>query len=128
MFSTEEMKLIEFAKKRYRELRKLWRAKGLHDNYYACALSNSGKIYEGVPFVPGGLGASEICCERVAIANMCTKETERARLKVILTVGPVGKGGLLTPCGLCRYVIDRLSDGNLPFYVPANISYIRKRI
>ena len=42
---------------------------------------------------------------------MCTNETESAKLKVVLCIGAVGKGGLLTPCGLCRHVINKLSDG-----------------
>jgi len=108
-FTADEKKLIKYAKKRYVQLRKLWRSKGLHDNYYACILSNSGKIYEGVPFVTE-LGSSHVCCERVAIANMYTNETEKAKLKVVLVIGPIGKGGLLTPCGLCRHVINKFSD------------------
>lgn len=111
-FTAEENKLINHAKERYTQLRKLWRSKGLNDNYYACILSDSGKMYEAVPFVPpGGLGISETCCERVAMANMCTAETEKARVKIVLVMGPVGRGGLMTPCGLCRHAIYNMSDG-----------------
>lgn len=109
-FTQEEKKLIEFAKKRYPKILKKRRAKGLYDTYYACVLSNSGKIYEGIPFI-SKVSTGHICCERVAIANMCFNETEKARIKSILLLGPIGKGGNLTPCGLCRMIIHEFSDG-----------------
>jgi len=109
-FTPEEKKLIKFAKKKYPGILNKRRAKGLYDTYYACVLSDSGKIYEGVPFI-SKLELGHICCERVAIANMCFRETEKARIKSILLLGPIGKDGNLTPCGLCRTIIHEFSDG-----------------
>lgn len=57
------------------------------------------------------LGAATLCAERSAIANMVFHETEKAKVKTILILGPVGKGGNLTPCCLCRSVIYEFSDG-----------------
>ena len=106
----DEKKLVAFAKKKFPEVLKKRRKKGFNDTYYACLISDSGKIYEGLPFEPK-IVTGTICCERVAIANMCFNETEKARIKSILIIGPVGKGGLLSPCGLCRQVIYEYSDG-----------------
>ncbi len=110
MFSAEENKLINFAKKAFPKFIMNRRKKGVLDTIYACIISDSGKIYEGKPFEPKNCSGT-ICCERVAIADMAFKETEKARVKAVLVMGPVGKGGHLTPCGLCRDVIHEYSDG-----------------
>ena len=106
-----ELKLVSHARKRYPAVLGPRRKKGLNDTYYACVLSKSGRIYEAIPFDPLPLGSSHICCERVAIANMHLAETEKARVESVLVIGPVGRGGVLTPCGLCLYVIDEMSEG-----------------
>ena len=108
--NNDEKKLIQFAKENFPKFLERRRNKGLYDTYYACVLSDSGNIYIGSPFI-SNLGNASICAERVAIANMVTNETEKARIKTILLLGPVGKGGNLTPCGLCRTVIYEFSDG-----------------
>lgn len=108
--TADEKKLVKFAKKKFPKFIKNRRAKGFNDTYYACLISDSGKIYDACPFL-SELGDAHICCERIAISNMCFHETEKARIKSILTIGPVGKGGLLSPCGLCRQVIHEYSDG-----------------
>ena len=105
-----EKKLIEFAKKNFPKFLEKRRKKGLYDTYYACVLSDSGNIYEGSPFI-SNLESATICAERVAIANMVLAETEKAKIKSILVIGPVGKGGNLMPCGLCRTIIYEFSDG-----------------
>lgn len=110
-FTSGEKKLIEHAQRRYPTILKKRRRNGLYDTLYACVMSDSGRIYEGIPFDSTLLGSSHICCERAAIANMCFEETEKARIVSVLVIGPVGRGGLLTPCGLCRYVINEFSDG-----------------
>ncbi|RLG20643.1 hypothetical protein DRN74_04960 [Candidatus Micrarchaeota archaeon] len=109
-FTKDEKKLIEFAKKNFPKLLERRRKKGLYDTYYACVLSNSGNIYEGSPFI-SNLGSATICAERVAIANMVFYETEKAKINSILVIGPIGKGGNLTPCGLCRTIIYEFSNG-----------------
>ena len=106
----DEKKLIKFAKENFPKFLERRRNRGLYDTYYACVLSDSGNIYEGSPFI-SNLGSASICAERVAIANMVFHETERARIKTILLLGPVGKSGNLTPCGLCRTLIYEFSNG-----------------
>ena len=105
-----EIKLIEHAKKVFPRFLEMRRSKDLYDAYYACLISDSGEIYEGSTFM-SSLGAASICAERVAIANMVFHETEKSRLKSILVLGPVGREGNLTPCGLCRTIIYECSDG-----------------
>jgi cytidine deaminase len=105
-----EKKLIAHAKKRVPQVFSMRRKKGVLDTYYAAIISDSGKIYEGVPFEPE-VESATVCCERVAIANMYFAETEKARIKSVFVFGPVGKGGNLTPCGVCRAVIHEFSNG-----------------
>ncbi len=109
-FTSYEKKLIEHAKKEFPKFLEKRREKGLYDAYYSCVISDSGNIYEGTTFL-SSIGAATICAERVAIANMVFHETEKARIKSLLVLGPLGKGGNLTPCGLCRTVIHEYSDG-----------------
>ena len=106
----DEKKLIKYAKNNFPLFLQNRRDKGLYDTYYACVISNQGSIYEGSPFI-SNLGSASVCAERVAIANMVHYESEQAKIKSILIIGPVGKGGNLTPCGLCRHVIYEFSDG-----------------
>lgn len=94
--------IIEYAKKRYLEIRELQRKNNTHDVYFAVVLSNSGKFYDSVPLTES---VASICCERSAITQMITREGENAKVSELALVGAVGNGGLLTPCGLCRQVI-----------------------
>ena len=109
-FTDEEKKLIEHAKVAFPKQIALRHSNELFETIYSCIISDSGKIYEGIPF-ESKIANAAICCERLAIANMRLNETEKARVKAVLVMGPVGKGGLLTPCGVCRSVIHEYSDG-----------------
>jgi len=105
-----EKKLVEHAKKRVLQLLKMRRRKGLYDSLYAFVMSDSGKVYEGT-FIDTKINGAGTCAERVAIANMLLNETELAKVKHVVVIAPVGKGGNLTPCAACRGVIDEYSDG-----------------
>ena len=94
--------IIDYAKKRYLEIREIQRKTNSHDVYFAVVKSDSGKFYDSVPLTGG---VAPICCERSAITQMITHESETAKVIELALVGAVGDGGFLTPCGLCRQVI-----------------------
>lgn len=91
-------KVLDYAKKRYSVIRK----NRSHDVYYAVVRSLKGGLYESVPITDN---ISSVCAERGAIAQMKTIEGEDAKIDVLVLLGAVGRGGLLTPCGLCRQTI-----------------------
>ena len=98
--------IIEFAKKRYKEIRKIQK-NNKYDVYFAVVKSDSGKFYDSVPLTDGIIS---ICCERSAITQMITHEGEDAKVVELVLVGAIGKGGTLSPCGLCRQIIYNHSD------------------
>lgn len=110
-FTSDEKKLIEYARKRILQYCKMRKSKDLYDVIYAFVLSESGKIYEGTPLEvvqPNG----SFCAERHAIANMVLAESEKAKIVSIFTAGPVPKRGDnkgSAPCGVCRSVISEFS-------------------
>lgn len=94
--------IIEYAKRRYNEIREIQRRDNKCDVYFAVVQSDSSNYYDSVPLNNGLL---PICCERSAIAQMKTYEGENSKVNQLVLVGAVGKGGLLTPCGICRQTI-----------------------
>ncbi len=102
--------IIEYAKKRYNEIR-IIQKENKHDVYFAVVKSNSGKYYDSTPLHNG---LSPICCERSAITQMITHEGEDAKVVELVLVGAIGEGGTLTPCGICRQVIyDNSADAKI---------------
>lgn len=109
-FTKDEKKLIEYAKQRILEYAKMRKSLGLYDTIYAFILSESKSIYEGTPLdLPSSTG---FCAERHAIANMILKESEKAKIKVLLAVGPVPQESTKpsTPCGACRLAISEFGS------------------
>ncbi len=103
----EEKRLINFAETKIIEHCSKRKTEGLYDTILAFILSENGSLYEGIPLeLPSGVG---FCAERHAIANMILKETELAKVKVLLVVAPVPKSldKPVTPCGACRLAISR---------------------
>ena len=106
IFTPDERKLINHAKKAIVKYNKLRKAKGGIDTLYAFVLSDSGKIYDGACFETN-LSHSNICAERHAIANMVLNETYKAKVKSIVVADPVPcvQKHSTPPCGTCRHVI-----------------------
>lgn len=125
MFTKEEKDLIEYAKKRVFELCKLRKSKEFHDTLYAFVLSESGKIYGGVPlecFQPNG----SCCAERIALANMRLAETEKAKAVCILISDPAPNKKIKAtmPCGTCRSVFTEFAKEDATVLCT---SFIRKK-
>jgi len=109
----DEQKLVDHAKEAIIKYNKQRKAKGGIDTLYAFVLSDSGKIYEGACFETT-LSHSNICAERVAIANMVLKETYKSKIKTVVIFDPVPREQeeSSTPCGTCRLVIWEFGTPN----------------
>lgn len=109
-FSSDEKKLIGYARSKVLQYCKLRKSKGFYDLFYSFVLSDSGKIYGGVASESKQPQAG-FCAERHAIANMLLAETEKAKIVSILVAGPVPKKSKesATPCGICRIRIHEFS-------------------
>jgi cytidine deaminase len=102
--------IIEYAKKRYNEIR-IIQKNNKHDVYFTVVKSSSGKYYDSTPLHND---LSPICCERLAIAQMITHEGKNAKVIELILVGAIGEGGTLSPCGICRQVIyDNSPDAKI---------------
>ena len=102
----DEKKLIEFKIFFFAEYSKMLKTENLYDIILAFILSENDKMRVGISLeLPSGVG---FCAERHAIANMILKETEKAKIKVLLVAGPVPKSfnKPLTPCSACRLAIN----------------------
>jgi cytidine deaminase len=104
--TSDEKKLIAYAKKAITKYNKIRHAKGDIDTLYSFVLSETGKIYDGACFEPN-LQQATICGERHAIANMALAESRKTKIKCILVADPVPsiQEKSSTPCGTCRHLI-----------------------
>jgi cytidine deaminase len=101
-FTSDEQKLIDYAKEAIVRYNRMRHENGGVDTLYAFLMSDSGKIYDGAAFEPG-----IICAERHAIANLTLHESYNARIKCIVVADPVPEvqEKSTPPCGACREVI-----------------------
>ncbi len=102
-FTSEEKRLVEYAKEAIVKYNTLRHAKGDIDTLYGFVLSDSGAIYDGACYEP----KPTICGERHAIANMVLQESNKAKIKSILVADPVPdvQEHGTAPCGTCRQII-----------------------
>lgn len=109
-FSSDEKKLIGYARNKVLQYCKLRKSKGFCDLFYSFVLSDSGRIYDGAA-AESNQPQAGFCAERHAIANMLLAETEKAKIVSILVAGPVPKKSkeAATPCGICRIMIHEFS-------------------
>jgi cytidine deaminase len=101
--TSEEKRLVAYAKEAIVKYNKLRHAKGDLDTLYGFVLSDSGAIYDGACYEP----QPTICGERHAIANMVLQESNKAKIKSILVADPVPdvQEHGTPPCGTCRQII-----------------------
>lgn len=106
-----EDRLIEYAERRIREHSRIRQEEGLYDVLYAFVLSESGEIYEGIPF-ESNQPSFNFCAERHAINQMQLEENEESEIEVVLVAGPVPDEDehVTMPCGACRHTIDEFGD------------------
>lgn len=86
--TSDEQKLVEYAKKAVIKYNRMRHKKGGVDTLYSFLLSDSGKIYDGACLEPN-IAQATICGERHAIANTVLDETYKAKIKCIIVADPV---------------------------------------
>lgn len=104
--TSEEQKLVEYAKEAIVKYNKIRHANGGIDTLYSFLLSNHDHTYDGASF-EASIPHASICAERCAIANMILHESYREKIKSIVIADPVPevqKRGT-PPCGTCRHLI-----------------------
>lgn len=80
----------------------------------ACALiTENGNIYTGINLDTEN--PSAVCAEPIAVGNMLTNGENKA--KTIVTINK--KGGVSSPCGVCRELLHGLKIGN-PYMIVNN--------
>jgi len=104
--TSEEKRLVEYAKEAIVKYNKIRHANGDIDTLYSFLLSDSGKIHDGACYEPN-LAHATVCGERHAIANMILQETYKSRIKSIVVADPVPEVQEhgTPPCGTCRHLI-----------------------
>jgi cytidine deaminase len=105
--TNSEEELVEHARERIREHARKRQKEGLYDVLYAFVLSESGEIYEGIPF-ESNQPCFNFCAERHAINQMQLVENEESEIEAVFVAGPVPdeEESVNMPCGACRHAID----------------------
>ena len=103
MLSKQDKKLIKTAKKYFGEKP----IRGGFVKEVGCALvTEKGKLFVGVNMdLASGIG---FCAEHTAVSQMVT-QTEETHIKRMVSVQ---EGGILTPCGRCRELLNLLDVRN----------------
>ncbi|MFB6253220.1 MAG: hypothetical protein ABEI06_01255 [Halobacteriaceae archaeon] len=109
--SDKEQSFIETAETRIRSHARERRDVALFDKLYAIVQSETGKIYEGIPFETS-MSQFDFCAERHAINNMQYAETEKTNVDMIIIAGPApnDEATITMPCGACRHAINQFSE------------------
>ncbi len=104
--TSNEKKLVQYAKKAIIKYNKIRHKKKGINTLYSFLMSDSGKIYDGACFEPN-IAQATICGERQAIANMVLQESYKAEIKHIVIFDPVPETQQRStpPCGTCRHLI-----------------------
>jgi len=112
-FTSDEKKLIDYAKKAVVKYNRLRKSKGGIDTLYSFVMSDSGKIHDGA-CLESDLSNGGLCAERHAIANMILKESYKAKVKAIIVADPVPEVQKQStpPCGTCRHTIREFGKSN----------------
>jgi cytidine deaminase len=107
----KEKNLVRYAESRIREDSIKRQEQGLYDVLYAFVLSESGEIYEGIPF-ESNQPSFNFCAERHAINHMQLEENEESTIETVLVAGPVPDEDehVTMPCGACRHAIEEYGD------------------
>lgn len=113
ILTSNENKLVEYAKEaivRYNQRR---HAKGGIDTLYAFLISENGTMYDGAAFEPN-ISHAVVCAERHAIANLAMNEAYQSKIESIVIADPVPRvqEKSTPPCGTCRHLIWQFGTPN----------------
>ncbi len=98
----KDNELIKFATKVVKENFDLYKETEMH---VACAIrAKSGKIYKGMCVK----SSHAVCAEQVAIGNAFACGEREFDTIVAVKMDKDGSTKVVSPCGLCRYIFDKL--------------------
>ena len=98
----KDKKLIEMASELAKSNSDLYPPKSPH---VACVLlAKSGKVYKGINI----LTSHAICAEQIAIGQALTCGERKFDTMVSVTLDSAGNTEVVSPCGVCRYLFDKL--------------------
>lgn len=105
-FTSDEEKLVEYAKAGVIKYNQIRHQHGGIDTLYSFLLSENGQYYDGASFEPN-LSHASVCAERQAISNLILQESYQAKIKSIVVADPVPsiQDQSTPPCGTCRHLI-----------------------
>lgn len=103
MLSKKDKELIEIASEVLERNCNLYESRDLH---VACALlAKSGKVYTGINIKT----SHSVCAEQVAIGQALTQGEREFDTIVAVKFDDDGSIRVVSPCGLCRYIINNLN-------------------
>jgi cytidine deaminase len=108
----KDLELIEIAKDVVRQNSDLYDNKGMH---VGCViLAKSGKVYKGINIKT----SHSICAEQVALGQALACGEREFQTVVSVKYNPDGETfRVVSPCGLCRYMFDKMGLGNVDIVV-----------
>ena len=103
MLSKKDKELIEIASEVLEKNCDLYESRDLH---VACALlAKSGKVYTGINIKT----SHSVCAEQVAIGQALTQGEREFDTIVAVKFDDDNTIRVVSPCGLCRYIINNLN-------------------
>ena len=108
----KDLELIEIAKDVVRQNSDLYDNKGMH---VGCViLAKSGKVYKGINIKT----SHSFCAEQVALGQALACGEREFQTVVSVKYNPDGETfRVVSPCGLCRYMFDKMGLGNVDIVV-----------
>lgn len=98
----KDLKLIELAKDIVKKNKDLYEEKNLIVG--AVVKASSGKIYKGINLKT----SHSVCAEQVAIGQAFAEGERQLDTIVAVKYSENGDIKVVSPCGLCRYIMDKL--------------------
>ena len=110
--SKKDFELIELAKDVVRQNSDLYDNKGMH---VGCViLAKSGKVYKGINIKT----SHSVCAEQVALGQALASGERELQTVVAVKYNPDFETfRVVSPCGLCRYMFDKMGLGNVDIVV-----------
>ncbi len=94
------------------------------NNHVACALkAKSDKVYVGMNLK----SSHSVCAEQVAIGNAFAFGEREFKTIVAVQLGNDGIARVVSPCGLCRYIFNKLNL-NFNIIVPDGKKLIKVKV
>lgn len=99
----KDNKLIQLATEVAKQNSDIYTKKGMHVG--CVVLAKSGKIYKGINLKT----SHSVCAEQIAIGQAFANGERELDTIVAVKLDNRGNARVISPCGLCRYMFDKMS-------------------